>query len=64
MSLEQSFNPPVYPIKVSYRYTFLFCIIYFFPLSLENQGSAVLVPLHIANECISMQILKKERLRI
>lgn len=31
------------------------------PPSHLNQGSAVLVPLHIANECISMQILKKKK---
>lgn len=59
-----SFIAPVYPIKVLYRHTFLCCIIYSPPPPPHlNQGSAVLVPLHIANECISMQILKKKKER-
>lgn len=44
--------------------SYIFMLHYLFPptpTSHLNQGSAVLVPLHIANECISMQMLKKKK---
>lgn len=60
ISFEPCFNPPVYPIKVSYHHTFLFCIIIFFPSLSETKAQLSLCLYTLQMNAYPCKFLKKK----